>query len=310
LSTAVTETSIPGLALFRRGKVRDVYDLGGELLIVSTDRISAFDVVLPTPIPEKGRLLTQLSAFWFDHLRELVPNHVVSARTEDFPARLRAHGDVLEGRSMLVRRTQALPAECIVRGYLTGSGLKDYRATGQVCGIPLPAGLTEASRLDRPLFTPSTKAEQGHDENISYEAFAGLVGQERAAEVRDLSLRIYESARDHAERCGILLADTKFEFGLLDGRLVWIDEALTPDSSRFWPRASYAPGRAQESFDKQFVRDYLETLAWDKRAPGPELPAAVVRKTQDRYIEAFERLTGRDFDSRRDSPSAPRPWSV
>jgi phosphoribosylaminoimidazole-succinocarboxamide synthase len=286
---------MPGLTLWRRGKVRDVYDLGDRLLIVATDRISAFDVVLPSGIPAKGIVLTQLSLFWFELLGHVVPHHVVSADVSEYPADLRRHRDQLEGRSMIVHKTVPLPVECVVRGYLVGSGWKDYRATGSVCGIPLPPGLQESQRLDPPLFTPSTKAEAGHDENISFAQVEAALGTQRAAEVRDASLEIYRRARAHAEERGIILADTKFEFGVRDGRLVWIDEALTPDSSRFWPRDGYAPGRGQPSFDKQYVRDYLETLAWDKSPPGPALPAEVVQRTRDKYLEAYARLTGRDL---------------
>jgi phosphoribosylaminoimidazole-succinocarboxamide synthase len=286
---------MPGLTLWRRGKVRDVYDLGDRLLIVATDRISAFDVVLPSGIPAKGIVLTQLSLFWFELLGHVVPHHVVSADVSEYPADLRRHRDQLEGRSMIVHKTVPLPVECVVRGYLVGSGWKDYRATGSVCGIPLPAGLQESQRLDPPLFTPSTKAEAGHDENISFAQVEAALGPQRAAEVRDVSLEVYRRASAHAEERGIILADTKFEFGVRDGRLVWIDEALTPDSSRFWPRDGYAPGRGQPSFDKQYVRDYLETLAWDKSPPGPALPAEVVQRTRDKYLEAYARLTGRDL---------------
>jgi phosphoribosylaminoimidazole-succinocarboxamide synthase len=286
---------MPGLTLWRRGKVRDVYDLGDRLLIVATDRISAFDVVLPSGIPAKGIVLTQLSLFWFELLGHVVPHHVVSADVSEYPADLRRHRDQLEGRSMIVHKTVPLPVECVVRGYLVGSGWKDSRATGSVCGIPLPAGLQESQRLDPPLFTPSTKAEAGHDENISFAQVEAALGPQRAAEVRDVSLEVYRRASAHAEERGIILADTKFEFGVRDGRLVWIDEALTPDSSRFWPRDGYAPGRGQPSFDKQYVRDYLETLAWDKSPPGPALPAEVVQRTRDKYLEAYARLTGRDL---------------
>jgi phosphoribosylaminoimidazole-succinocarboxamide synthase len=272
--------------------VRDVYDLGDRLLIVATDRLSAFDVVLPTGLPGKGILLTQMSLFWFRLLADVIPNHVLTADVAEYPAALRPFRDQLEGRSMIVLKTEVLPVECVVRGYITGSGWKDYRATGAVCGIALPSGLRESDRLEPPIFTPATKAETGHDENISYETMATIVGSERAAEARRVSLEIYSRARAHAEARGIILADTKFEFGVRDGRLVWIDEALTPDSSRFWPRDGYAPGRSQPSFDKQFVRDYLETLSWDKRPPGPSLPAEVVARTVEKYVEAFERLRG------------------
>jgi phosphoribosylaminoimidazole-succinocarboxamide synthase len=286
------ETSLPGVALWRRGKVRDVYDLGERLLVVATDRLSAFDVVLPTGIPGKGILLTQMSLFWFRLLADVIPNHVLTADVGEYPAELRPFRDQLEGRSMIVVKTDVLPVECVVRGYIAGSGWKAYKATGSVCGIALAAGLRESDRLEPPIFTPATKAETGHDENISYETMAATVGSERAAEARRTSLEIYSRARAHAEARGIILADTKFEFGTRDGRLVWVDEALTPDSSRFWPKDGYAPGRSQPSFDKQFVRDYLETLSWDKRPPGPPLPAEVVARTVEKYVEAFERLRG------------------
>jgi phosphoribosylaminoimidazole-succinocarboxamide synthase len=286
------ETSLPGVALHRRGKVRDVYGLGDRLLIVATDRLSAFDVVLPTGIPGKGILLTQMSLFWFRLLADAIPNHVVTADVSEYPAELRRFREQLEGRSMIVLRTEVLPVECVVRGNITGSGWKDYKATGSVCGIALPPGLRESDRLDPPIFTPATKAETGHDENIPYETMAETVGRERAAEARRVSLEIYARARAHAEARGIVLADTKFEFGVRDGRLTWIDEALTPDSSRFWPRDGYAPGRSQPSFDKQYVRDYLETLRWDKTPPGPALPPDVVARTVEKYVEAFERLRG------------------
>ena len=287
------QTSLPGFSLWRRGKVRDVYDLGDRLLIVATDRLSAFDVVLPTGIPGKGVVLTQMSLFWFDLLKDVVPNHVITADVSEYGPELARHRDQLEGRSMIVVKTDVLPIECVVRGYLVGSGWKDYKSTGAVCGIALPAGLRESERLDPPIFTPATKAETGHDENIPFETMESTVGRERAAEARRTTLEIYSRARAHAEARGIILADTKFEFGVKDGRLVWIDEALTPDSSRFWPRDGYAPGRSQPSFDKQFVRDYLETLDWNKQAPGPELPADVVARTVEKYWEAFDRLRGK-----------------
>ena len=286
------ETKLPGVKLWKRGKVRDVYELGDKLLVVATDRLSAFDVVLPTGIPGKGVLLTQMSLFWFELLKDVLPNHVVTADVSEYPAELRAYRDQLEGRSMLVQKTDVMPIECVVRGYIVGSGWKDYKRTGAICGIALPAGLSESDRLEPPIFTPATKAETGHDENISYETMVETVGRERAAEARRVSLEIYERARAHAEARGIVVADTKFEFGVRDGRLIWIDEALTPDSSRFWPRDAYAPGRSQPSFDKQFVRDYLETLDWDKQPPGPELPPEVVARTVEKYVEAYERLRG------------------
>ena len=286
------ETSLPGIALWRRGKVRDVYDLGDRLLVVATDRLSAFDVVLPTGVPGKGILLTQMSLFWFRLLADVVPHHVITADVAEYPEGLARFRDQLEDRSMIVVKTEVLPVECVVRGYLAGSGWKDYQATGAVCAVALGAGLRESDRIEPPIFTPATKAETGHDENISYETMVGIVGNERAAQARRTSLEIYSRARAHAEARGIILADTKFEFGTRDGRLVWIDEALTPDSSRFWPRDGFAPGRSQPSFDKQFVRDYLETLRWDKQPPGPELPPEVVARTLEKYVEAFERLRG------------------
>lgn len=286
------QTKLPGVALWRRGKVRDVYDLGDRLLVVATDRLSAFDVVLPTGIPGKGVVLTQVSLFWFRLLEGLVPNHVITADVSEYPRELQAFRDQLEGRSMIVVKTDVLPVECVVRGYLVGSGWKDYKATGAVCGIALPPGLRESEQLQPPIFTPATKAETGHDENIPFDTMAATVGRERAEEARRVSLEIYSRARAYAEARGIILADTKFEFGVRDGRLVWIDEALTPDSSRFWPRDGYAPGRSQPSFDKQYVRDYLETLSWDKQPPGPELPPQVVARTVEKYAEAMERLRG------------------
>jgi phosphoribosylaminoimidazole-succinocarboxamide synthase len=295
---SILETKIPVVPLWRRGKVRDVYDLGDLLLIVTTDRLSAFDVVLPTPIPDKGRVLTQLSLFWFRLLADVIPNHVVTSDVDAYPEPLRDYRDQLEGRSMLVAKTDPLPIECVVRGFITGSGWKDYKKTGSVCGIPLPAGLRESDRLEPPIFTPSTKAEQGHDENISFEQVEETIGAARAREVRDVTLAIYGRARAHAESRGILLADTKLEFGVKDGRLIWIDEALTPDSSRFWPKAGYEPGRSQPSFDKQYVRDYLETLHWEKTPPGPALPEDVVAGTRAKYREAYALITGAELDGR------------
>ena len=292
MSKPLLQTNLPGVPLWRRGKVRDVYDLGDRLLVVATDRLSAFDVVLPTGIPGKGVVLTQMSLFWFSLLRDVVENHVITASVDEYDAPLRRHRDQLEGRSMIVVKTEVLPVECVVRGYLVGSGWKDYKATGAVCGIALPPGLRESDRLEPPVFTPATKAETGHDENIPFATMEATVGRERAAEARSVSLEIYSRARAYAEARGIILADTKFEFGVRDGRLIWIDEALTPDSSRFWPRDAYAPGRSQPSFDKQFVRDYLETLSWNKQPPGPELPQDVVARTVEKYEEAFERLRG------------------
>ncbi len=293
----ILETRIPAYPLWRRGKVRDVYDLGDRLLIVTTDRLSAFDVILPTPIPDKGRVLTQVSLFWFRLLSDVIPNHVLESDVAKYPAPLQPFRDQLEGRSMIVTKTDPLPVECVVRGYITGSGWKDYKKTGAVCGIALPAGLRESERLEPALFTPSTKAEQGHDENIPFSTVESMLGAERASQLKNVSLEIYHRARAHAEKRGIILADTKFEFGVKDGRLIWIDEALTPDSSRFWPQAGYEPGKGQPSFDKQFVRDYLETQNWDKTPPGPALPDEVVARTRAKYREAYALLTGQDLDA-------------
>jgi phosphoribosylaminoimidazole-succinocarboxamide synthase len=290
----VRETNFAGISPAARGKVRDIYDCGDKLLIVATDRLSAFDVILPTPIPDKGRVLTQLSLFWFELLRDVIPNHVLSAT--EFPAPFDAYREDLAGRSMLVRKTAPLPIECVVRGYVSGSGWKDYKATGKICGIALPNGLRESDRLPEPIFTPATKAATGHDENISFERAAALIGDKRAQQVCDVSLEIYRRAAAYAEPRGILVADTKFEFGLLGDELIWIDEALTPDSSRFWPAAQYQPGGPQPSFDKQFVRDYLESIHWPKTPPGPELPPEVVGATRGKYREAYRILTGRELD--------------
>ena len=291
---AVKETRLEGLTLKGRGKVRDIYDLGDSLLIVATDRISAFDVVMNEPIPDKGRILTQISAFWFQACQDIVPNHLISMDAEEFPEACSPHRDTLRSRTMWVRKAKPLPVECIVRGYLAGSGWKDYQKTGEVCGHSLPSGLVESARLPEPLFTPSTKAEGGaHDENISFEAAEKLIGKGLAERVRDLSLAIYLRGRDVAEPKGIIVADTKFEFGLLDGKLILIDEVLTPDSSRFWPVAHYKPGGAQPSFDKQFLRDYLDSLKWDHSPPPPPLPPEILEKTREKYLEALVRLTGR-----------------
>jgi phosphoribosylaminoimidazole-succinocarboxamide synthase len=290
----IKETRFAGISPAARGKVRDIYDLGDQLLIVATDRLSAFDVVLPTPIPDKGRVLTQLSLFWFNLLRDVIPNHVLSAT--HFPPPFDSYKDDLAGRSMVVRKTQPLSIECVVRGYVSGSGWKDYRATGKICGIALPTGLRESDRLPQPLFTPSTKATAGHDENISFEQAASVVGKELAERVRTISLEIYRRAAAYAEPRGVILADTKFEFGLLGNQLIWIDEALTPDSSRFWPAAQYKPGGPQPSFDKQFVRDYLERIQWPKTPPGPELPPEVVAATRAKYREAYRILSGHELD--------------
>ncbi len=295
-SSVVLETNLSGLTLQRRGKVRDVYDLGEHLLIVATDRISAFDYVLGSGIPDKGKVLTQMSAFWFGKIAGMTPHHLISIDVNDFPAAAKVHREILHGRSMLVRKTDPLPVECVARGFLSGSGLKDYNKTGAVCGHALPAGLVDSSRLPEPIFTPATKAESGHDENIS-EAQAGeIIGTDLTAKLRDLTLAIYGMGVAHAETKGIIIADTKFEFGIDKGEIVLIDEVLTPDSSRFWPKDKYAPGRAQPSYDKQFVRDYLEAIAWNKQPPVPSLPDDVISRTRDKYIEAFRVLSGRELD--------------
>lgn len=290
----IRETHFTGIAPAARGKVRDIYDLGDRLLIVATDRLSAFDVVMPTPIPDKGCVLTQLSLFWFQLLRDVIPNHVLSST--NFPAPFDKYANELAGRSMLVRKTQPLPIECVARGYLSGSGWKEYRTTGKVCGIPLPAGLQESDKLPEPIFTPATKATSGHDENISFERVGDLIGKDLGDRVRSISLEIYRRAAAYAEPRGILVADTKFEFGLLNGELIWIDEALTSDSSRFWPASQYKPGGPQPSFDKQYVRDYLERIRWPKTPPGPELPPDVVAGTRAKYREAFRILVGHELD--------------
>lgn len=288
----VLKTELPGIAPPRRGKVRDIYDLGDLLLLVVTDRVSAFDVVLPNGIPGKGKILTEVSLFWFEQMKGIIDNHLVAADVRDFPEELKRHADVLEGRSILVKKTEVMPVECIVRGYLSGSGWKSYRQDGTVCGLTLPTGMVESEKIPEPIFTPSTKADEGHDENISYEAMVDVVGGERAAFLRDTTLAIYRQAADLAETKGIIIADTKMEFGLREGRIILIDELLTPDSSRFWPAGDYEPGRGQDSFDKQIVRDYLLTLDWDQAAPGPELPPEIVRKTADRYGEILSILKG------------------
>lgn len=297
MSSLVLQTEFPDLTLAARGKVRDIYDLGDALLIVTSDRISAFDVIMNEAIPDKGYVLNRISAFWFKQMEEIVPNHIISTDVADFPAVCQKYADILKGRSMLVKKAQPLPAECIVRGYLSGSGWKDYQATGAICGIPLPAGLKESDQLPEPIFTPSTKAELGtHDENISFEQMAELCGRELAERVRDVTLKIYSRARDIAAEKGIIIADTKFEYGICDGQLIIIDECMTPDSSRFWPKDQYQPGGPQPSFDKQFLRDYLETLDWGKTAPAPPLPAEIIEKTAAKYREALEQLTGKGVD--------------
>jgi len=304
LAAPILHTTLADRRPDRQGKVRDIYDFGDRLLIVATDRISAFDYVLGSGIPDKGKVLTQISAFWFDRTKTIVPNHVVSTDASSYPGAARAAVDLLRGRSMLVTRTEPLPIECVARGYLSGSGWKDYVTTGEVCGMALPRGLRESDRLPHPLFTPATKAQSGHDINISEKDAADLVGKRVLDRVRDLTLRLYAEGSAHAESCGIIVADTKFEFGLLpaghDGRpvedrIILIDEVLTPDSSRFWPRDGYNPGGPQPSFDKQFVRDYLERIRWNKQPPVPSLPDDVVAKTREKYVEAFHRLTGREL---------------
>ena len=282
---------LPGIKKLRSGKVREVFDLGDTLLFVVTDRISAFDVILPDPIPKKGAVLNQLSAFWFKRFGK-IDNHFIAADFDEFPKSLQNYRDQLAGRSMIVKKTKPLAVECVVRGYLAGSGWKEYQQSQSVCGIKLPSGLKQASKLPEPIFTPSTKAETGHDENIDMKECAKILGDEMAERVKNLSLEIYSTGRDHAEKKGIILADTKFEFGTVDGKLLLIDEVLTPDSSRYWPADQYAVGQSPPSFDKQFVRDYLETLDWNKTAPGPKLPGDVIARTAAKYVEAFERLTG------------------
>jgi phosphoribosylaminoimidazole-succinocarboxamide synthase len=292
-SGVISVTEFKTLPLKGRGKVRDIYDLGDRLLIVATDRISAFDVVMPNPVPDKGRVLTQLSKFWFDLTKEVVPNHLISTEVRDFPDACRPYEEILKDRSMLVVKTDVLPIECVVRGYLSGSGWEEYKKTGKVCGVPLPKGLLESSKLEEPIFTPATKAEIGlHDENIAFEKVEKIVGKDLAKRLRSLSLAIYKKARDFAEGRGIVIADTKMEFGIKDEKLLLIDELLTPDSSRFWPKDDYRPGGSQKSFDKQFLRDYLLSIQWDKSPPAPQLPEEIVQKTREKYLEAYERLVG------------------
>ena len=294
MSSLVLQSDFPDLTLAGRGKVRDIYDLGDSLLIVTSDRISAFDVIMNEGIPDKGYVLNQISTFWFRQMEAIIPNHIISTDVADFPATCHKYADVLRGRSMLVKKAAPLPAECIVRGYLSGSGWKDYKATGAICGIPLPSGLKESDKLPEPIFTPSTKAELGtHDENITFDRMAELCGRELAEQVRDVTLKIYCRARDIADARGIIIADTKFEYGIHEGKLIIIDECMTPDSSRFWPKDRYQPGGPQPSFDKQFLRDYLETLDWGKTAPAPPLPSEIIEKTAAKYRDALERLTGR-----------------
>ncbi|WP_028844194.1 phosphoribosylaminoimidazolesuccinocarboxamide synthase [Thermodesulfovibrio thiophilus] len=291
MQKVILETNLQGVKFIRRGKVRDIYEVEDYLLIVATDRVSAFDVVLPNGIPGKGKILTQISLFWFNKVKDIVENHIVSSNVREFPEPLQVYGEVLEGRSMLVRKAKPLAVECIVRGYLSGSGWNEYQKTGMVCGIKLPDGLTESEKLPLPIYTPSTKAMEGHDINISFDKTVKILGKETAEKVRDLSLAIYKRASDIAEKKGIIIADTKMEFGIYDGNLILIDELLTPDSSRFWSIKDYKPGQSQDSFDKQIIRDYLISIKWDKKPPAPELPPDIVQKTQERYEEIFRILT-------------------
>jgi phosphoribosylaminoimidazole-succinocarboxamide synthase len=293
MNEPILQLDLPGIKKIRSGKVREVFDLGDSFLLVASDRISAFDVIMPNGIPRKGEVLTQISHFWFEKFSALVPNHLLAGANDPLPKSVQPYADKLARRSVVVKKARPLAIECIVRGYLSGSGWKEYKKSQTVCGIQLPAGLTESAELPEPIFTPSTKAEAGHDENISFEEACKITGPELATQARDLSLKIYQAGRDYARQRGIIIADTKFEFGLFEGKLILIDEVLTPDSSRFWPADQYVPGKGQPSFDKQFVRDYLETLTWDKTPPGPKLPDDVVAKTSAKYLEAYEKLTGK-----------------
>jgi len=292
----VMKTDLSDLKLHARGKVRDIYDLGEHFLIIATDRLSAFDVVLPTPIPNKGKVLTQMSAFWFDYFKGSVPSHVVSTKVDQYPKELHRFRNQLEGRSMLVKKAKVFPVECVARGFLTGSGLKDYNKTGHVCGIPLPAGLRDSDRLPEPIFTPATKAEAGHDENISEEQAGKIIGHENIQRLKELTLSIYSRGVEYALKRGIIICDTKFEFGVIDGQISLVDEVMTPDSSRFWPADQYSPGKPQPSFDKQYVRDYLERIGWNKQPPAPALPDDVVKATTAKYVEALRILTGRELE--------------
>ena len=293
-SSVISTTEFKSLTLKGRGKVRDIYDLGRHLLIVATDRISAFDVIMPNPIPDKGKILTQLSKFWFAQTRDIIPNHLISTEVDDFPKEVLPYREALKGRSMFVEKADPLPVECVVRGYLSGSGWEEYQRGGEVCGIRLPKGWVESSRLEEPIFTPATKAEMGlHDENITFERMEQVVGKDLAQRLKAVSLAIYKKARDFAETKGILIADTKMEFGMKDGNLILIDELLTPDSSRFWPKDEYKAGGPQKSFDKQFLRDYLLSIKWNKTPPAPELPEEVILKTGQKYREAYEKLVGK-----------------
>ncbi len=294
---ALLQTEIPELKLVSRGKVRDIYELDGDLLMIASDRISAFDHILATGIPGKGKVLTQISRFWFDKFADVGPNHLITVEVNDLPASLDRHKDMLKGRFMRVKRARMFPVECVVRGYISGSGWKDYQHTGEIGGIRLGEGLRESDRLPEPIFTPATKAESGvHDENISFKKMADIIGNAHASKLRELSIELYQRAERHAERCGILIADTKFEFGMTGDGILLGDEALTPDSSRFWPKDQYEPGRQQASFDKQYVRNYLEEIHWNKQAPAPSLPPEVVKGTQERYLEAYHRLTGQGLE--------------
>ena len=292
MENALRETNLTDIGTPKRGKVRDVYDLGDKLLIVASDRLSAFDVVLPTGIPDKGKVLTKLSVFWFAQMEDIVKNHILEVDVDNYPNALRKYDDALRDRSMLVKKAKVVPVECVVRGYLSGSGWSDYKKTGNVCGIELPRGLVESSKLEQPIFTPTTKAEEGHDMSISFEELVGIVGESLSTKLRDLSIKVYEKGCEIAERKGIIIADTKFEFGMLGDEIIIVDEILTPDSSRFWSKKLYKPGGAQDSYDKQIVRDYLNTLDWDKTYPGPELPETIADKARARYVEILEILTG------------------
>ncbi|MBW2180933.1 MAG: phosphoribosylaminoimidazolesuccinocarboxamide synthase [Deltaproteobacteria bacterium] len=295
MKTNVIKTDFSGLKIFKRGKVRDVYDLGDNLLMVATDRISAFDVVIPDPIPDKGKILTQISLFWFDLMKPLLKNHIISSKTDDYPEECKKYADILEGRSMLVKKTNPLPVECVVRGYITGSGWKSYQESGRICGIKLPEGLKESEKLAETIFTPSTKEEVGtHDINIDFDEAVNLIGKDIAEKVKSLSYEIYKKGAEIAEEKGIIIADTKFEFGLIEDEIILIDEVLTPDSSRFWPKETYRPGGSQESFDKQYLRDYLLSINWDQKPPAPPLPEEVIENTRKKYIEALNKLTGRN----------------
>jgi len=297
LSSVHTEINLPDHQLLGRGKVRDIYEVGNQLLIITSDRISAFDYVLDSGIPNKGKILTQMSLFWFEHMADIVSHHLISHKVEEFPNDLHPHADVLSGRSMLVKKAKVFPVECVVRGYLAGSGWKEYQNSQSVCGISLPTGLLESSRLTEPLFTPSTKATTGHDENISFKEMTDLIGTETAMKLREISLAIYKKARDYAGSKGIIIADTKFEFGTYEDEIILIDEVLTPDSSRFWPSSEYEPGKSQNPFDKQFIRDYLEEIRWNKQPPAPSLPDWVIEATSKKYLEAFELLTERRLEN-------------